>query len=93
MKYPFAVLICGLMSACSVSEETPGSVSGVVNGFVTVSGPKAVGEPATPTARMIAQAQEVCPGALYRSARPSTTDYGIYDYLFKCVNSTPYPYS
>jgi hypothetical protein len=83
MKLFPALFIIVLLSACTASDK-PGSVSPVVNGFVTIIGPKEFGKPAAPTKRMIEQAIEACPGAVYRSARPSTADYNTYEYLFRC---------
>lgn len=82
---PMPFLIAAVfLAGCGTSQSTPGTVSPVSQGFVTIVGPKIVGQSAAPTKRMVEQANEVCPGALYRQARPSTTDFGLYDYLFKC---------
>jgi len=73
-----------LLTACATSEDTPGTVYEGRDGYVTIVAPKPFGQPAVPSKRMIEQANEICPNALYRSARPSTTDFNTYEYLFKC---------
>jgi hypothetical protein len=84
MKLQGILVSALLLSACSTSEETAGTVYEGREGFVTIIGPKEFGKPAAPTKRMVEQANEVCPNALYRSARPSVTDFDTYEYLFKC---------
>jgi hypothetical protein len=82
LSAPAAAIL--LLAACASSDDTPGTIYEGREGFVTIIGPKTFGKPAAPSKRMIEQANEICPNALYRSARPSTTDFDTYEYLFKC---------
>lgn len=85
MRSVSIVLLCGMMAACSSFDETPGEVQGVDDrGRLKITGPKEFGKDAAPSARMIEQAKEVCPFAVLISARPSTFDYDIYEYVFRC---------
>lgn len=84
MKSAAIVLTALFLVGCGATQDTSGFVAPVSQGFLTIVGPKQFGQPAAPNRRMIEQANEVCPGAIYRQARPSTTDFGLYDYLFKC---------
>ncbi len=78
-------LLLSLLLACApVSEDTPGTIYKVGGGQVTILADKKHGQTATPTKRMIEQAQEVCPSATYHSALPSVTDFNMYEYVFHC---------
>jgi hypothetical protein len=85
MKHFGTAVLIGLLGACSSYQDTPGAVSQVDDrGRLTVSATKPFGRQPEPTARMIAQAREVCPNAVYISARPSTADFNTFEYLFRC---------
>lgn len=85
MKILFASLLVLTVAACSrVTENTPGRIYQVSNTEVKMLGPKAHGRQAIPTKRMIEQAQEVCPTAIFHSALPSMAGADQWEYLFKC---------
>ncbi len=85
MRVVSIFLMVGLLAACSSFDDTPGQVQGVDDrGRLKITGPKQFGKDPAPSARMVEQAKEVCPFAVLISARPSTFDYDIYEYLFRC---------
>ncbi len=74
-----------LLAACAtVSDDTPGVVTSAGAGEVMIVGPKKHGKVAKPTQRMVEQAQEVCPSAIFHSAQPSLSGGDRFEYLFKC---------
>ncbi|MEQ3625975.1 MAG: hypothetical protein ABNH26_08710 [Celeribacter sp.] len=78
------------LAGCTVPEDTPGSVYEVTQHTVTIRGAydMSLGGKAHPTAAMIQQAKDICPGATYLSATPSNLheyDY-TFRYLFRCPN-------
>lgn len=85
--FRFAIPVLVAVSACTVSQDTPGSVYEVTDNTVTIRGAydlTASGAPAAPTAAMVAQAKAVCPSAAYMSATPSPSDDYTFLYLFRC---------
>jgi hypothetical protein len=80
-----ALLALPLLTACVVSEDTTGHVKEVGARTVTIQGAfSADGSAARPTAAMVAQAQEICPGAKYLSATATPGNLDTFDYLFLC---------
>lgn len=80
-----ALLALPLLAACVVPEDTPGHVKEVGSRTVTIQGAfSSDGSGARPTAAMIAQAREICPGAKYLSATATPGNYDTFDYLFLC---------
>lgn len=80
-----ALLALPLLAACVVPEDTPGHVKEVGARTVTIQGAfSSDGSGAHPTAAMVAQAQDICPGAKYLSASPTPGNYDTFDYLFLC---------
>lgn len=80
-----ALLALPLLAACVVPEDTPGTVREVGARTVTIQGVfSADGSVARPTAAMVAQAKEICPGAKYLSASPTVGNLDTFDYLFLC---------
>lgn len=74
-----------LLAACTpVREDTPGEVLMRGGGEVIIVGPVERGKTAYPTARMIEQAQEVCPSARFVNASPSFSKPSSFDFLFRC---------
>lgn len=75
-----------LLSACvALPESTTGLVTAVNERSVTIQGRfSADGSVAHPTAAMVAQAQDVCPGARYLSAKATEGNLDTFDYLFLC---------
>ncbi len=80
-----ALLALPFLAACVVPEDTRGHVVEVGSRAVTIEGAfSSDGSGARPTAAMIAQAREICPGAKYVSASPNTGNYDTFNYLFLC---------
>ena len=91
---PSLIGLTGLLAACTnLSDETKGRVYRVTGDTVTIIGPFSMNSMdafytpyvnAKPTPAMVAQAREVCPGATFDSASPSTVDFDYLLYLFRC---------
>lgn len=80
----YACLAALALTACDVPDDTRGSVYQFNGDTVTIRGQFQPGEIAKPTSAMVAQANEVCPGAQYLSANPTPSDTYTFLYLFKC---------
>ncbi len=85
MRRIFSFAIVLMLAACSSFQDTPGTVSGVDgDGKFTVTGPKQFGVDPEPTERMFQQAKAVCANAQYITAKPSTADFNLYEFEFRC---------
>jgi len=85
MKFSHILLVLPLLASCTpVSDKTPGTVISAGGGEVLILARKKHGEIAAPTQRMIEQAEEICPGAIFQSAQPSLHDNSMFEYRFKC---------
>jgi hypothetical protein len=72
-------------TACTVPETMEGSVYQFNGETVTIRGAFSdLQGPARPTAAMVDQARDVCPGATYLSANPTPGDVNTFLYLFRC---------
>lgn len=77
------------LSACVPAPDTPGAVTAYNGNTVTIRGAgdyslANAGKGFKPTPAVVAQAQEVCPGARLTSGTPVSTDSWLIDYLFIC---------
>lgn len=82
-------LICLPLAACVPAPDAPGSVTAFNGETVTIrSGGDFslanAGKGFKPTPAVIAQAQEVCPGATFASGTGVEGDAWLVDYLFIC---------
>ncbi len=87
MKTPAVIIAAALLAGCVPTPDTEGQIVSLTERTVTIRGAYDMslsGKPASPTPAMVAQAQEVCPGARYLSATPSPTDDYTFHYLFQC---------
>lgn len=84
MKRIISITTISLLTACTVPQDTPGSVYAFDDNSVTIRGAFQPGQTAAPNSTMVSQAKEVCPGATYISATPSPTDTWSFLYLFRC---------
>jgi hypothetical protein len=78
-----------LLSACVPAQDQPGQVVAANGKTVTIRGAgdyslRAPGQGFSPTAAMVKQAQEVCPGAKFASGVPESAESWAIDYLFVC---------
>lgn len=88
----FAGIAVLALAACTPTQDTQGQITEITDHMVIINGPVdmniANAGPATPTAAMIQQAREICPGAQYLTAEPSERhqyDWN-FDYKFRCPN-------
>lgn len=91
MKTPAFAIASVLLSGCVPAPETRGQVVELTDRTVKIRGPfdmslgsSFAGKGATPTPGIIAQAQEICPGATFLSALGDTGSPDTFDYLFQC---------
>lgn len=85
MRLVFLCVVSLAVTACSVTNNTPGQLSGVdASGRLTITGPKQFGGDPKPSDRMVEQAKAVCPEAEFLYAEPSTVDFNLYEYEFRC---------
>ena len=85
------LVLCVSLASCAIPTSMKGSVHELTEHTVTIRGAFDMSPgagAARPSLAMIAQAQDLCPGAEYLSATPSNIhkyDY-TFLYLFRCPN-------
>lgn len=84
-----ALLALPILAACVPAPDAPGAVTAYNGSTVTIrSGGNFslanAGKGFTPTPAVVAQAQEVCPGAKFMSGTGVEGDAWLVDYLFIC---------
>lgn len=85
----FSALATAALAACTPTQDTEGAVFEVTDNMVTIRGAydMTLGSGvAKPTQAMIAQAEAVCPGAVYMTAVPSNLHQydATFLYKFRC---------
>lgn len=78
-----------ILAACVPAADQPGQVVAANGKTVTIRGAgdyslANAGKGWKPTAAMMKQAQEVCPGAKFASGVPESTESWAINYLFIC---------
>lgn len=89
MQKQFFILALSALSACVPTADTPGTVTGMNSESVTIRGAADfsltnAGKGFTPTPAMVAQAQEICPGARFVSGIGTPDTNFTADFLFAC---------
>ena len=84
-RFALAIALAG----CVPTADQPGQIVAANGKTVTIRGAgdyslANAGSGFKPTAAMIAQANEVCPGARFASGVPESPDTWAIDYLFIC---------
>lgn len=88
MRLTVFATLAATLAACTPTQDTRGDVYEITDHTVTIRGAfdelgAFSGKSAAPTAAMIAQAQEVCPGAQYLTAIPSNLHEYDYTFLYR----------